>query len=153
MPHSADRALAEGFARAIPHSAAIGQEVLSVCDGEARMRQPYRVELLGDAERGLIHTAVQITLVDSAFGVAVFSALGAQESIATLDLRVDYHRPAVAGADLYALAQVERVTRQVVFVSGRVWQGEDPDKATAVARASFMRAANAQRPVAREAGE
>ena len=75
------------------------------------------------------------------------------QQIATLDLRVDYHRPAVAGADLYALAQVERVTRQVVFVSGRVWQGEDPDKATAVARASFMRAANAQRPVAREAGE
>lgn len=141
--------MCEQYGELVPHSGAMGQTIIAVEKGRAVMRQPWRPELLGDSERGLIHTSVQLTLVDSTFGVAVFSALGVAESIATLDLRMDYLRPAVAGKDIYAEATVERVTRQIVFIRGRIWQTESSSGGsveTALARATFMRGANA-RPV------
>ena len=83
--------------------------------------------------------------MDSVYGAVILAALGGQGSIATLDLRMDYLRPAVAGHDLYATASVDKMNRQIVFVSGRIWQ-QDESKPTAIGRATFMRGAN-KRPV------
>ena len=146
---AATAALLENYGQRVPHSGAMGHRIVEASPGRALLCQPWKPVLLGDAERGLIHTSVQLTLVDATFGVAVFCALGVQESIATLDLRMDYYRPAVAGHDIYAEALVQRVSRQIVFVQGRLWQ-EDGECDTAVARASFMRAANARSVLGQE---
>ncbi len=129
------------YVGAVPHSDDMGQELLVSEDGTLVLRQPYRDELLGNIEQGLIHTAVQISLMDSVFGAAVMADIGYGESIATLDLRIDYLRPAVRGCDLYASAIIERKTRQIIFVSGKIWQ-QDAASPTAIGRASFMRGAN-----------
>ena len=139
MPHP----LIEYYPPSVPHCGQMGQEILRVAKGEIRLRQPYSESLLGDAERGLIHTSVQLTMVDSGFGAAVLSAFEQVEAIATLDLRMDYQRPAVAGQDLFLDARVDRITRQIVFVSGCVWQ-ISPEQPSALARAAFMRGAGSR---------
>lgn len=112
-------------------------------EGYAQLRQPYAEFLLGDIDRGPMHTSVAMTPVDSPCGAAAFSALGDGASIATLDLRMDYLRPAVAGKDLIADARVDRITKHVVFISTTVWQ-DSPDEPTAAARVAFMRSANSK---------
>ncbi len=134
--------LKASFVGAVPHSLDMGHELLGQSADTLVLRQPYRENLLGNVEQGLIHTAVQISLMDSVFGAVVMADLGYEESIATLDLRIDYLRPAVRDLDLYASAVIERKTRQIVFVSGRIWQ-HAKDTPTAIGRASFMRGANA----------
>lgn len=137
------------YVGAVPHSTDMGQELLQTGSGELWLRQPFREQLLGDVDGGLIHTAVQISLMDSIFGAVVIADIGYRESIATLDLRIDYLRPAVRDCDLYASATIERKTRQIVFVSGKIWQS-DPENPTAIGRASFMRGANTRPAVAPE---
>lgn len=141
MSASDEHPLQRYYATSVPHCGALGQVIEEVGRGRVRVRQPYADFLLGDAERGLIHTSVQLSLVDSGFGAAILSALDAPEPIATIDLRMDYHRPAVAGQDLILEAEVDRIARQIVFVSGRVWQN-DAEQPTALARAAFMRTAH-----------
>jgi len=63
------------------------------------------------------------TLLDHVGGLATWVALGRFESIATLDLRVDYMRAAEARRDLIAEARCYRLTRSVAFV--RAWAFED----------------------------
>ncbi len=146
MKAKTEHPLQRYYATSVPHCGALGQIIEEVGRGRVRVRQPYAEFLLGDAERGLIHTSVQLSLVDSGFGAAILSALDAPESIATIDLRMDYQRPAVAGKDLILEAEVDRVARQIAFVSGRIWQ-DSPDQPTALARAAFMRTANNAPPV------
>lgn len=136
-------ALREGFTRVVPHSHHLGQVIETLAPGQGCLRQPYRSDLLGDAEQGLIHSSVLTSLMDSTFGVTVFSSLEADESIATLDLRMDYLQPARADLDLWARARLDRLTRQVAFVSGMIWQASE-DQPVALGRACFMRAANAK---------
>ncbi len=135
------------YVASLPHSSALGQEIVRIGRGEVRMRQPYAHGLLGDPQQGLIHTSVQFSLVDSALGAAVLSGFERMEAIATLDLRMDYHRPAVADLDLFVDARIDRISRQIVFVSAQVWQKE-PQEITAMARATFMRGASRRSAVA-----
>lgn len=121
----------------VPHSRDMGHRIEEVRNGVATLCQPFRDCLVGDPEHGLIHTGVQITLIDAACGIAVFSALGKIQTIATLDLRMDYLRPAVAGHDLFGCAECYRLTEQIAFVRGSLWQ-ENRSKPVSTAQAAFM---------------
>jgi uncharacterized protein (TIGR00369 family) len=110
------------------------------------MRMPCRPEFLGDVERGVIHTGVVTTLIDSACGAAVLAHLGTPERIATLDLRVDYLRPSRMHAELVCRAECFRTTPQIVFVRAEVWQ-DDSSQPVAVAQAAFMRGNSDKGPV------
>src|SRR3569833_2821949 len=80
---------------------------------------------------------VVTTLLDHVCGMAVWTALDRSTSIATLDLRIDYMRPAKPGLDLLARARCYKLTRSVAFV--RAWAyGEGPDDAVAAAPAAFV---------------
>jgi len=83
---------------------------------------------------------VVTTLLDHVGGLAVWVALGEFQSIATLDLRVDYMRAAAARRDLIAEARCFHLTRSVAFV--RAWAFEDsPDDPVAAAQSAYMLAA------------
>jgi uncharacterized protein (TIGR00369 family) len=125
------------FIGLLPHARELGlrferyDEVSHTCV----MRLPFSEALVGDPERGFLHGGAMTTLLDTLGGAAV---LALERTVqATLDLRVDYLRPAVLGADLIAEAACYRHTRHVAFVRGRCHQG-DPDKPVAELTATFV---------------
>ncbi|MDQ3124617.1 MAG: PaaI family thioesterase, partial [Pseudomonadota bacterium] len=86
---------------------------------------------------GVLSGGLVTTLLDHVGGLAVWIALGRFESIATLDLRVDYMRAAGARRDLVAEARCYHLTRSVAFV--RAWAFEDgPDDPVAAAQSAYM---------------
>lgn len=121
----------------LAHAQELGIELLKVEPerGFCVMRLPWRGELVGDPERDILHGGVITTLLDTLGGAAVFARnLPAQ---ATLDLRVDYLRPAAARVDLIAEAECYRHTRHVAFVRGLCHQG-DPARPIATLTATFV---------------
>lgn len=132
------RQIAQRFTDAIPHHHAIGLLLISAGPPDVHARLPYREDFLGNIEAGLWHTAIATTAADSACGLAVFLAVPGLEAVATLDLRMEYLRPAVAGCDLEVVADCHHVTRQVAFATATLHQG-DPARPSARCTATFMR--------------
>jgi uncharacterized protein (TIGR00369 family) len=129
---------------ATPQAMAIGMEMVLIEQGRAIAKVSPREDLIGDPDTGVIAGGVITTLLDNTCGVATVSALNAPQSTATLDLRIDYMRPARPGAVVYAEAIVTKVTRSVVFVRAFAYE-DGPDDPIAAAQAAFMLSANAGR--------
>jgi uncharacterized protein (TIGR00369 family) len=133
----------------IPHCQRLGMEVLAVNARTARVRLPYRDELVGDPARGVVFGGVITTLLDHACGLAVFCTLADLKAIATLDLRIDYLRAAEPRRDLVGEACCYKLTSHVAFVRGTAYE-ETPDNPFASCLATFMIGANpSESPVAR----
>src|SRR5262245_42388165 len=115
-------------------------QVTEIETTHAEMRLPVREEFLADVERGVIHTGVVTSLIDSVCGLAMLAHLGTLERIATLDLRVDYLRPSRLHHDLVCRAECYRSTQVIAFMRATVWQ-DDRAQPVAVCQAAFMRAA------------
>lgn len=98
---------------------------------------PYRADLIGDVQRGVIASGPIIALLDMATSVAVWQKRGGFLPHATLDLRVDYLRPASPGQDVIGRGECYRVTRSVAFVRGIAHDG-DPDDPVAHVAGTFM---------------
>ena len=101
------------------------------------MTCPYRPELIGDPDTGVIAGGVVTTLLDQTSAHAVWAALPAYTSIATLDMRIDYMRAAKPGLDLYAHAHCYKLTRSVAFVRAQAYDKDREDPIAAV-QAVFM---------------
>ena len=80
-----------------PQARALGMRLISLDKTGAVLSVPYREDLVGDPDTGVIAGGVVTTLLDHACGQSVFAALGVPTSIATLDLRIDYMRGAEPG--------------------------------------------------------
>jgi uncharacterized protein (TIGR00369 family) len=65
---------------------------------------------------GLLHGGVVTAMLDESCGMAVQLALDGTHAIATLDLRIDYQKPATPGLDIRAHSLCYRVTRSIAFV-------------------------------------
>ncbi len=120
-----------------PHALALGIETLSIGPEGSVLRAAFKPELIGDPDTGVIAGGVVTTLLDHACGQAVHSALRQFTSIATLDLPIDYMRPAQAGKDIFARAHCYKATRSVAFVRAVAYD-DDPDDPVAAAQAAFM---------------
>lgn len=132
-----DNPVHKAFAGAIPHNQDLGIEPLEVEDGRALAKLPYDERLIGDPETGVIHGGVVTTLIDTVCGLAVMTALDKPQPIATLDLRIDYLKPAAPGEDLLARAHAYKTTRKVVFVRATAYQS-DEQRPIANAVGTFM---------------
>jgi uncharacterized protein (TIGR00369 family) len=144
-PHEQARAVGTAFMQALPHAKALGLELLHSGQAEATVRAPYRPELVGDPDTGVIAGGVVTTLLDQTCGQAVWNALAVPTSIATLDLRIDYMRAAEPGCDVTAHAHCYKLTRNVAFVRAQAYD-RDPSDPIATAQAAFMLDSNAGRP-------
>jgi uncharacterized protein (TIGR00369 family) len=140
------------FLEALPHGKALGIELVSVdpARGGCVFRLPWRAELVGDPERQILHGGVITALLDS-LGAAATIARGLFMP-ATLDLRIDYLRPARACNDLIAEAECYRTTRQIAFVRGVCHQG-DPERPVANLTATFVIGARASEVLGGVGGE
>lgn len=129
--------LNQEFVQRTPHMREIGARITAVARGRGSMTLPARDEWLGDPLRAQLHPGALTVLADSTCGLAVGTALSEHAPYATLDLRMDYLRPAGPGHDVSCDAHCFRLTRNVAFVRAEVYQG-DREQPIAVAQASFM---------------
>jgi uncharacterized protein (TIGR00369 family) len=121
-----------------PHCQALGLEFIHGERGKAVIRLPYAHHLQGNRQTGVIHGGVVTTLIDTTSGLAVFSLLNELEIVVTLDLRIDYLRPATPDMAIYCEAECYRLANQVAFVRASAYQ--DDDKQTiAQSMGTFMR--------------
>src|SRR6187431_2067289 len=109
--------------------------------GEAWSSLPYRPVFVGDTTTGVLHGGVVTAMLDESCGMAVQLALDGTSAIATLDLRIDYQKPATPGLDIRAHSFCYRVTRSIAFVRSTAYQ-ESEDDPVATATACFMVGAN-----------
>ena len=119
------------------HTHALGFAFAGVEGRKVRIRVPWREDLVGDAETGVLAGGLVTTLLDHVGGLAVWTALDAFRPLATLDLRVDYMRAAEPGRDLFAEAECFRLTHSIGFV--RAWAFEDDaSDPVAASQAAYM---------------
>ena len=85
------------------------------------IRMPFNPDFCLDEEGTMLHGGVLTALLDSAFGLANFLAIEDVQTMATLDLRVDYLRPARSRTDVIVFAECYRETRHIAFGSGKIW--------------------------------
>ncbi len=131
------RNFVQGMNQGSPQAMALKLETVSLDKTGAVLKVPYDEKLIGDPETGVIAGGVVTTLLDHACGQAVHTGLTEFKTIATLDLRIDYMRPAKVGQDIYAKAHCYKVTRSVAFVRAVAYD-DDPEDPVAAAQAAFM---------------
>lgn len=127
-----------GMQQRVPHNLALGLEVVDFGKDDVWMRLPYAAVLVGHPVTGVLHGGAISSLMDAACGFAIMITLGGAARIATLDLRIDYMKPAAAGRDVIAHAHCYKVTRQICFVRGTAYVDDERDP-VATAAATFAR--------------
>jgi uncharacterized protein (TIGR00369 family) len=120
-----------------PQAKALGLQLISMSPAEAIIKLPYRAELVGEPDNGILAGGAVTTLLDHVCGQAVWAALEEFMAIVTLDLRIDYTRPAKPGLDLFGHAHCYKLTRSVAFVRASAYE-TDPNDPVSTAQAAFM---------------
>ncbi|MXO84855.1 phenylacetic acid degradation protein [Altererythrobacter aurantiacus] len=98
---------------------------------------PWREDLIGETDRMVLASGPIISLLDMASGLAIWTMVRKFVPIATLDLRVDYQRPARDHASVIGRVECYRNTRSAAFVRGIAHDG-DPDNPVAHMAGCFM---------------
>lgn len=120
------------FADEIPFNRFLGLRLEFLDRGVARVFLPFKPELVGDPMRPALHGGVVASALDTAGGAAVFSELALGDRVSTVDIRVDYLRPARL-EDLYAEATIKRVGNRMGVTAIRAYHASDPDRSVAEA--------------------
>ncbi len=140
---------ARRFIDALPQARALGLVLEATGPGLAVLALPHDSRLVGDPESGVVHGGAVLTLMDTASGTAVMCHPSAPVATATLDLRIDYMRPARAGARLRARAECHHLTRSVAFVRVTATDG-DEDRPVALAVGTFTVEGRGELPAGQE---
>jgi uncharacterized protein (TIGR00369 family) len=129
--------LAQGHMNQTAFFAHLKGEVVGFGPGRATMRLPYGPHLVGNPDTGVVHGGVITALLDHASGAAVMAALKEPMAIATLDLRIDYMKPATPGEAITAEVTCLKVTHEVAFVRGSAYHASADDP-VAICTGAFM---------------
>ena len=124
------------FFAAMPHFKALGMEIGLIGDGKAEISMAYDERFIGDPETGVISGGAVSALMDTSSGAAVMCHPTGSMGTATLDLRIDYMRPATPGQRITAHAECYHETRTVAFVRARAMD-EDVARPVAIATGTF----------------
>ncbi len=128
--------IARQFMEAIPHTRALGLRMESLGDGRAEVSMPYDEKLVGDPQTGVVHGGAVSALIDTCCGAAVVSHPQSPPGTATIDLRINYMRPAQPNQPIVARAECYHVTRSVAFVRATAYDA-DFERPVATATGAF----------------
>ncbi len=117
-------------------------EFVSMQDGVGTLRVPWREDLVGDPDTGVIAGGVVTALLDHVCGLAVQAGRETPTPTATLDLRIDYLRPAKPRSGVTAEARAYKITHSIAFVRASAYD-DDPDDPVATVQAAFALVAGA----------
>ncbi|QSP94142.1 PaaI family thioesterase [Marinobacter salinisoli] len=106
-------------------------------EGQLVLCLPYSDQIIGNPETGVIHGGAITTLMDTASGSVILCALDEFELCPTLDLRVDYMRPAEPRKPVFARAETYKITRNIIFTRCEAFQENGETIANCVG--TFMR--------------
>ena len=118
------RRLEGRYVGAVPHNRALNLRVADYRPEHLSLALPYREDLVGNPETGVLHGGCITSLIDATCGGAVIMSLVAPRRIATLDLRIDYVRPALPHQEVICHAHCYKVTRHVAFVRATAHHGD-----------------------------
>ncbi|QKR98233.1 PaaI family thioesterase [Sphingomonas sp. CL5.1] len=119
------------------HAGRLGVRFHAMGENWLELALPYSEELIGNEESGVIASGPIIAMMDVATSIAVWQRIGGFAPHATLDLRIDYLRPARPGRTVIGRAECLRVARSISFTRGIAHDGDIDDPIAHVA-ATFM---------------
>ncbi|MGI2218038.1 PaaI family thioesterase [Shewanella baltica] len=134
--------MAQRFVDQLAQCRRLGLTVLEASEHHVLIELPYSTELIGYPDTGVIHGGVITTLMDTACGSAVVSAIFHKfkllEISPTLDLRVDYMKPAQPHKPVFGFAECYKLSSNIAFTRAIAYQ-DSIDDPIAHAVGSFMR--------------
>ncbi|BDI60648.1 PaaI family thioesterase [Qipengyuania nanhaisediminis] len=115
------------------HTGWLGLKFTDQGDNWVELELPWREDLLGEDDRAVLASGPIISLMDMASGMAIWQTRQTFAPIATLDLRVDYQRPARERSAVRGRVECYRTTRSAAFVRGIAHDGDADDPVAHVA--------------------
>lgn len=125
------------YVRQVGHGGALGIDYHDHGPDWVELGLEYHEKLIGVVESGIIASGPIISLMDMATSMAIWMKLDRFRHQATLDMRVDYLRPATPGRKIIGRGECYAVTKSVGFVRGLAHDGDASDPVANVA-ATFM---------------
>ena len=134
------------------HPGWLGLEYSAHGDDWVELKLPWDEKLLGEPDRPVLASGPIVSLMDMASGMSIWNARGVFMPVATLDLRMDYQRPAKERSAVWGRAQCYRITKSAAFVRGSAHDG-DPEDTVATMAAVFMTLSTDPRQVGKQIKE
>lgn len=119
------------------HSGALGIVYRDSGPDWVELDLPYSEALIGDSDSGVLASGPIIALMDMATSLAIWRKRGHFSPHVTLDLRIDYLRPATPGRTVIGRGECYRLTRAISFIRGQAHDG-DPDDPIAHVAGTYM---------------
>lgn len=119
------------------HSGRLGIVYHAHGAGWIELALPYQESLIGDPASGVLASGPILTMMDMATSISIWLKLGHFRAQATLDLRIDYLRPATPDKTVIGRGECYRISRSIAFVRGQAHDGDPADPLAHVA-GTFM---------------
>ncbi len=115
------------------HGGLIGLRYVGHGEDWAELAIDYHEKLIGDEATGVLASGPILALMDMATSMSIWIRQKRFRAQATLDLRVDYIRPATPGKAVIGRGECYRITRSVAFIRGQAHDGDPADPIAHVA--------------------
>lgn len=109
------------------HTGFIGMQYVGHGSNWVELAIPWREDLVGDPDTGVLASGPIISLLDNATSMSVWALRGGFRPQVTLDLRVDYMRAATPGRKVVAWAECYQLKQSMAFVRGIAHDGDIAD--------------------------
>jgi uncharacterized protein (TIGR00369 family) len=129
------RGVADGTVEAPPAAVLLGWKALDLEPGRVRVRYTARPEF-GNPQ-GAIQGGFLAAMLDDAMGPALFTTLHGEQFAPTIELKVNFVRPARPGP-IIAEGRVVHRTRSLAFLEGKLTTEDGDLIATATATARIV---------------